>query len=59
MQRISVWVKPDRILVRITYVAPYLITEVCAVVHFVTLTAARDTGAVMTLELVRATCRIT
>lgn len=55
----SVWVKIDWISVRVTYVAAHLITEVPAVSRFVTLAAAMDTGAVITLELVRTTIRTT
>lgn len=44
---------------RVTYVAANLITEVPAVVLSVTLAAAMDTGAVITLELIWATSRMT
>lgn len=44
---------------RVTYVAANLITEVSAVVLSVTLVAAMDTGAVITLELIWTTSRMT
>lgn len=44
---------------RVTYMAANLITEVPAVVLSVTLVAAMDTGAVITLELIWTTSRMT
>lgn len=53
------WVKLDRVFVRVTYGAAHLVTEVSAVGDSVTLAAAMDTGAIVTLELIWLTSRTT